>query len=292
MKSAPQRPQTRRSFVAAGASWLAAASLGCSPGRSPAEPLTILVIGNSLVYTGNMPAVFDALSEANGRSTHSDMLVRGGARLADFATDGSAATVLDRKRYAVVVLQERGGDLIGGFGEDARHASIEAAGHLVKEAARRGAKPILLGSYQQPAEVSQALLNAEEAVARRWSIAHVRVSAAFRIGLATAPERAWLDADGMHPGADLTLLQAVLLYHALFGEWPKAGALDIVAPIYPRGAAFDPPRLAHETPALPAWARRRTYDRASVEAVIAVARRDDGQPTATALISPSSSVRD
>jgi hypothetical protein len=82
MTSATQRGQSRRSFVAAaGASWLAAALPGCSSHRSPAEPLPMRVISNSQVYTGNMPAVFDALSASNGRPASSDVLVRGGARL-------------------------------------------------------------------------------------------------------------------------------------------------------------------------------------------------------------------
>ena len=76
-----------------------------------------LFVGNSLSYVGNLPAVFDALCRANGHAVHSEMLVEGGATLADRVQDASGAAHLVADHYDYLVLQERGGDLIGGFGE-------------------------------------------------------------------------------------------------------------------------------------------------------------------------------
>ena len=56
--------------------------------------LRLLFVGNSLVYVGNLPAVFDALARRNGRSVQSDMLVKGGATLSDRLEDGSVESAL------------------------------------------------------------------------------------------------------------------------------------------------------------------------------------------------------
>jgi hypothetical protein len=42
----------------------------------------------------------------------------------------------------------------------------------------------------------------------------------------------WLDRDGMHPGPDLTLLMAVLLYRELRGVAPPTTDIVVHAPIY------------------------------------------------------------
>ena len=54
----------------------------------------VLFVGNSQLYVGNMPAVFAALASANGHPVASDMIVRGGASLADRVADGSIAAAL------------------------------------------------------------------------------------------------------------------------------------------------------------------------------------------------------
>ena len=41
----------------------------------------------------------------------------------------------------------------------------------------------------------------------------------------------WYDADGMHPGPALTLLDAIQLHRHLFGT-PSAQSFDVEAPIY------------------------------------------------------------
>lgn len=54
-------------------------------------PARVLFIGNSLTYVGNLPAVFDALSQANDRPTASDIPAQDGATLTQRLNDGSAA---------------------------------------------------------------------------------------------------------------------------------------------------------------------------------------------------------
>ncbi len=57
---------------------LATRSGACATDRIDRPELRVLFVGNSLVYVGNLPAVFDALARRNGRPVQSDMLVKGG----------------------------------------------------------------------------------------------------------------------------------------------------------------------------------------------------------------------
>ena len=119
---------------------------GCSRQES-VQPQRVLFVGNSLTYVGNLPAVYSALAADNGHTVHSDMIVRGGATLSQRVADGSVARALESDRYAVIVLQERGGDLMCSFGPgscvDSR-AAIKALVALVRE---HGADVVLLGTY-------------------------------------------------------------------------------------------------------------------------------------------------
>lgn len=83
--------------------------------NSPPKEVTnkVLFVGNSLTYVGNLPAVFDALCQANGQSCQSDMVVQGGATLSDHWSAKTARSLIESKAFDAVVLQERGGDAIG-----------------------------------------------------------------------------------------------------------------------------------------------------------------------------------
>ncbi len=156
----------------------------------------ILFVGNSLIYVGNVPAVYAALATANGHPVISDMIVRGGATLSQRVADGSVANALTAKTYTTLVLQERGGDLMGSFHPDARIKSQEAT------------------------------------AAAEAGIPYIEVSEKLRHLRSVAPEMAWFAPDGMHPGKDLALLNAVLVYQTLQGALPKPEPLAVTAPIY------------------------------------------------------------
>ena len=57
------------------------------------------------------------------------------------------------------------------------------------------------------------------------------ISEALRTVSATAPDLPWYDADRMHPGPALTLLDAIQLYRAVHGRLPEHG-FSVAAPIY------------------------------------------------------------
>lgn len=203
-----------------------------------------LFVGNSLSYVGNLPAVFDALCRANGHEVHSEMLVEGGARLVDRVADSAVRLQLATVRYDYLVLQERGGDLIGGFGEEANLGSLAATTELTGIARQAGVQPIYLGTYQKLEAFSKLLVEAERELSEQLKLRFAPVSSGLIRGLRDSPDLGWFARDGQHPGPALTLLQAVQLYRAVYGALPREQGFDVVAPIYGISTTFFPPALA------------------------------------------------
>lgn len=244
------------------------ACAACRP--APAPETRVLFVGNSLTYVGNLPAVYSALATANGHRTHSDMIVRGGATLSQRVADGSVAQALASGDYDVLVLQERGGDLMCGFGPDACEESRDALAALVALATKHGARTVLLGTYQPGPAASKRLVDAESAAAQAAGIAYVEVSETLAALQARHPGLAWFDEDGMHPGGDLALLNAMQLYRKLHGEPPAPAALTVSAPIYaPRSGLEQTLRAADAPPPLPDTPRRADYPRETLDVLLA-----------------------
>lgn len=214
---------------------LCAVLAGCVPRTHQPPPLRVLFVGNSLTYVGNLPATLRALAASNGRVIDTEMLVQGGATLSQRVADGSVRDLLARERFDHVVLQERGGDLTG-F-QDGAAPSARAHAALVTLAREHGAQAWLLGSYQGHPGASQMLHAAEAALAGELRIGRIAVSEPLREARAAAPTLDWLQPD-FHPGTDLTLFEAALLYRALIGTAPVAHALLLDAPSYRTNAGL------------------------------------------------------
>jgi hypothetical protein len=231
----------------------------------------VLFVGNSLTYVGNTPAVFDSLSTANGKPVASDMIVKGGATLTERLRDGSVARALASKRYSVIVLQERGGDLVCSFGPASCAESRAAMKSLAALAAETGAKAYLLGSYQADPEASDAIVAAESAAATEAGIPYIEVSQKLRSLRAAFPSFEWMAADGMHPGPGLALLNAAAVFQALTGSPPAASALEVTAPIYGTASGLtESLRAAEAPPPRPATPTSITYQQEWVRLVARV----------------------
>ncbi|MGH8190110.1 MAG: SGNH/GDSL hydrolase family protein [Rhodanobacteraceae bacterium] len=204
------------------------------------KPLQLLFVGNSLTYVGNLPAVFTALAEANGRPAHTDMLVKGGATLTQWLDSDAVQRALAARHYDYVVLQERGNDFACGFGpkvcEDSRHA-LRALAQIVRAG---GARPILMGTYQVSHAASETLVAAESKAARDNAMPYIGVSRRLNEGRKRYAYFDWFGKAG-HPGHDLVLLEAVLLYKQLVGAMPHSKTLDVRAPMFVPGSTFAAP---------------------------------------------------
>lgn len=90
-----------------------------------------------------------------------------------------------------------------------------------------GSSAILLGTYQNSASASERLEAAEAEEASRLGIHHLSVSGLIRRGREEVPHATCLAADGMHPGADLTLLKSALVLHHIFDSPPSSVAFHV-----------------------------------------------------------------
>ena len=199
--------------------------------KKPA-PENILFVGNSLTYVNNLPAVFDAFAKQNQRNTHSYMLVEGGATLTERWQDQWVAKALSERRYDVVILQERGGDVMGSFGDQAELESRQSVLKLLELIQAHGAKAIYLGTYQPKAASSKVLHQAELALTKKNGIAYVAITPLLEVGQKQFLQAPWLHADRAHPGSALTLLQAMALYRHVFGEEFAVQGFTVNAPIF------------------------------------------------------------
>lgn len=79
-------------------------AVSCSSG--PADH-RVLFIGNSLTHGNDLPAMVEAIAQANGSSIEWEMIAPGGATLADHNTDNATLGELLTGGYDVVVVQEQ-----------------------------------------------------------------------------------------------------------------------------------------------------------------------------------------
>ncbi|HZX80280.1 MAG TPA: hypothetical protein VFE72_04915 [Lysobacter sp.] len=129
------------------------------------EPLHVLMIGNSLTYTNDLPAMLTAVaaSQPSAVAIETTSFVEPGGSLARRWLDGAAVRALQSARWDVVVLQERGGveacivDDLQRSGDECR-ASIVAHRAFAKLARERGARVVLLETWY-PTEAAQARLH-------------------------------------------------------------------------------------------------------------------------------------
>lgn len=249
----------------------------CSAQTSLDQTDRVLFVGNSLTYVGNVPAVFSAVAQANGRPFPSDMIVKGGATLTQRVSDRSVARALDKNGYTALVLQERGGDLLCSFGPDSCIQSRRAIKDLAALAKEKGVSVVLLGTYQPNPAVSKRLIEAELSAAAEAEIPYIEVSEKLRQLRTTAPELTWFASDGMHPGRDLALLNAVLVYQALRGSLPKSSPLTVNAPIYGSTSGLEATlRQADDPPPLPATPRQLHYSSDTLGKLVGPIKRKSG----------------
>jgi hypothetical protein len=123
---------------------------------------------------------------------------------------------------------------------------------------KAGAKPILMGTYQIAPEASARIVATESRAARDNAMPYIAVSARLNKGREQFPHADWFAKAG-HPGHDLVLLEAVLLYRQLYGTLPQTKAVDVRAPMFVPGSKFAPPAPV-SLPLLPEMALAGGYD--------------------------------
>ena len=214
-------------------------------GEQSQSRVRILLVGNSLTYTNNLPAFIAEMLSADNRvaGVQVDMLAEGGAQLGDWAANGRLADALTRRQYDVVVLQEQGGR-VSCAAEVASRVSkscdrvIDEHRVLATQVKTAGARLLYLGTYQPDPEYSMELVKAEYWVADHIGAEYVEVSETLRRTQSRSSSTKWFNPDGMHPGPMLTALMAVKIFRVIEGGYPQAMTVCLGAPLYTPSAKF------------------------------------------------------
>lgn len=200
------------------------------------SPRRILLVGNSLVYTNNLPAVLTALVEQQHTGAHVsvDMFAKGGARLSELYGRERLRLALRNGHYNDVILQERGGDAMCAADEDRMNAlhcpsMIQAVSWLADLARHDGAKVYYLGT-PQGAEASHPLVLGETWISKHIGAQYIEFSDTWQPLRLELPDYSWLK--DYHPGHAMTALMAILTYRALYGDYPKPVDICTAADLY------------------------------------------------------------
>ena len=208
-------------------------------------PRRLLLIGNSITYTNNLPALLDALLQGEGRASGSviEMFVRPGATLEDLARDPRLEGVITGGRYDAVLLQEQGGHTLCAATEvqrrtDSCRQMIEAHLELARRVRAVGASVYYLGTYQPPS-ASAALVASESWLAARMGARYIGIEPAFLALSARYPQLAWFHEGDRHPGIALSALMAERIALSFYGAYPASAPLCTAAQLYPPGERLD-----------------------------------------------------
>jgi hypothetical protein len=242
-----------------GATWLRPTLLlfallggGANAAPAPVEaPVArVLVLGNSLSYVNDMPALFNALDAAQPGPPrfHAELLAAPGGSIADRWRDGVAARELATGDWQVLVLQERGGTLACMATPPRRaepdcQASIAAHRNFARLARAHGMQVVLLGTWGPDAIWQAQLGRGLRQLAAQAGATAVDAGAHLRAFAKAHPDHPMAtDAIG-HPSLDASLLVALDLYAQLAGHPAMAVDMETTAAMLPPNAQVRPDSL-------------------------------------------------
>ena len=204
----------------------------------------VLLVGNSLTYTNNLPALLRAVGASQGKTITTETYATPGGTLSERWRDGKAGEALRMRKFDVVVLQEIGGQ-VGCLASAAQTrtapcaATVQAHEAFAALAKESGARTLLFTTWSQD-ERMQGRINrgmrqlAKENGATVFNAAGA-IGALHKAVPATTPYP-----DGTHPSTQASLMLAVALYRDITDSAPAPKALRMNAPLLPVNAAVSP----------------------------------------------------
>lgn len=226
-------------------------------GPDDAKRVNVLMVGNSLVYVNNLPALFTALAAQQPGARHygADLIAAPGGSIAERWQDGVAAAEIDKGQWQVLVLQERGGllaclALAEHRGEPDCTASVAAHKKFAHLAQAHGMRVILLGTWGPDAIWQNQLGRGLRKLAESTGAEALDAGAPVREYAKAHPQTAMYSDQILHPTLDSSLLMAGELYRQIAGIAPQAVSLAIDAPLLPARARVDADRLLSAQPQL------------------------------------------
>lgn len=231
-----------------------------APAEPPARPLRVMLVGNSLTYSNNLPRLLRAIaaSQPGGPAIETATYVMPGAELDTLWDDSKAADALRAGPWDALVLQERGGIarcVTNNRREPECRRSERAHRDFTRLATGVGARVLLLATWS-PLRASE--LNDNDLRRRQREVyetayaqlaSHVggdgaRVAVVPAASVLLAPKQGAYDprpfSDDMHPSIASSLVMAAQLYAAITGRAPVAHDLLIDFPMLPPAALTHP----------------------------------------------------
>lgn len=201
--------------------------------------MNILFIGNSYTYFHDLPAVFAALANENGKNVTAYSVTRGGRKLCQFTdteddcTKELAAVLADNLPFDAVFLQEQ--SLLPYRDYDLFFAGASHVAKTVRDAGakrllfyvtwgRRPGCPTLDEMGWTHESMTAGLAASYGCAADVLGMECAPVGTAFHTIVDAHPGIELYDPDGSHPSYTGTCLASLVMYKAVFGEMPAAVA--------------------------------------------------------------------
>jgi len=182
------------------------------------EPLKVLFIGNSYTYGNDLPNLFGALAELNGKQVAVEKETKGGATTEFHATKGNALKKIASKKWDIVIIQEQSMAPVV-----APQMTYKNAPVLVEAAKKQGARVVffLTWARQHKPEMQEGLNKTYYGVAKKTGAEVAPVGIAWQQALAAKKPPVLHKGDKSHPNAQGSYLAAAVFYTTIFGELPK-----------------------------------------------------------------------
>ena len=216
------------SLVLSGLAGCGGAAPTCGPDGSCPR---VLFIGNSYTYVNDLPGTFASLAQSGGHTIETGMLASGGATLAEHLSDSATGTMLDSRKWDVVVLQEQ--SEIPSVEASREYSMYPALRSLVAGVRDRHATPMLFMTWAHRDGLPEAGMPDYESMQGSIDKGYLSISA--ELGAAVAPVGyTWFilrrqspdielwQSDGSHPTSAGTYLAACIFYAAIFRQSPEA----------------------------------------------------------------------
>ena len=222
--------------------FIAASPAFAQAGAATPRYYRVLLVGNSLTYTNNLPALLRAVGAAQGTPIATETYAAPGGTLAERWKEGLVAKSLEERRFDAVVLQEQGGHLAACMAslQEQRKAPCAASQRAYREisalATSKGSKVLVFAGWG-PDERWQGKLDRSARMIAESNSAKVFDAAAALRALHEVQPAIDLYPDDTHPSTQASLMLALALYRDITGTTPIARDLRVTAPLLPVNAA-------------------------------------------------------
>lgn len=233
-----------------GAALPAHAQQSATPGRE----YRVLLVGNSLIYTNNLPALLRAVGAAQGTPITTETFAAPGGTLIERWNEGHVAKAMRTQKFDVVVLQEMGGQ-VGCLTSAARSrtapcaASERAHEAFARLANEQGTKTMLFTDWSHDKRTQGRIRGGMRMLSKNTE-ATVFDAAGVLEAMQQAMPGTSPYPDGTHPSTQASLMLALALYRDIAGVTPVAKNLRINAPLLPVNAAVSPASPMESQPGL------------------------------------------